>query len=182
MINIEQVSDGQAQEYLRRLREGDDLSHFGVTIKGFFDVVCREEGETVWEIHQPNLLTDYGRRTWAYGNFSSANFAIFTSPLAETPRADRYSLIDHSGQQQQMAYTSPANDAPSLSKAWSTTFGLPASNKTIASVGLRFNNMYDVGSVGPQCICCYSLLTPVKVQTTSQTLEISYRLTLSPGV
>jgi hypothetical protein len=182
MINIEQVSDDHAQEYLRRLKEGDDLSHFGISIKGFFDVVCREEGETVWEVHQPNLLTDYGRRYWAYGNFTGYDYAIFTSPIAETPRADRYTLADHSGQCQQAAFWYGTNDAPSVSKAWSNTFGLPASNKTIASVGLRSNATADAGAYGISSILCYSLLTPMKVQTTSQTLEISYRLTLSPGV
>lgn len=186
-MNIEVVSPEQAAEILaliespRSPNKNDSLFHLGVEIKGFFDVCCRnEDGSIDWEVHQPNLLTDFGRRAWMRDNIATGG--IFTSGVGEQPLVGRYSLFDSVGSSQAMnTNTAPAGDWNAWTKTWSTTFGVPASNRQISAVGLL---CYYAGSVGwgATGIMCYSLLTPTKVQTTSQSLEISYRLTLQPGV
>lgn len=188
MIKIEPIVGDQALEIIERLKKtaaekvGDVLDSFGCSIKGFFDVICREEAtqEVAWEAHQANLLTDFGRRSWWTWGITPGG--IFTSGVAETPMTTRYGLTEGAGTAQMQTNVAPTTDWGALTKYWSTTFGTPASNRPIAIVGLM-SNWGDVSmGRGAQNIVCYSLINPQKMQTTSQTLEISYRLTLQAGV
>jgi hypothetical protein len=186
MIDIEVVSPAQAQELLANLHgprheeAASELTFLGLSIKGFFDVVCREGEKVAWEAHQTNLLTDFGRRAWMYNSIAQAG--IFTSGVAETPSVGRNLLADAVGSSQtQVVTTAPTCDWNALTKTWSTTFGVPGSNRQIAIVGLLGSWSGAIGW-GAYGILCYSALSPIKTQTTSQSLEISYRLTLSPGV
>lgn len=191
MINVEPVSGPLAAEILALLKKPYDPSleetfeSFGVGIKGFFDVQCKnEDGSVAWELHQPNLLTDTGRRLWMYNGFYRGG--IFTSGVLDTPLAGRCSLVEGYGTSQTLSVdTGPSIDWGTISKSWSTTFGTPGSNRQIAMVGMHTNFIGAVQnnvSYGPQWIVCYSRVNPVKIQSTSQTLEISYRLTAQIGV
>ncbi len=148
-----------------------------VMIHGWVDAVCREaDGSVAWEIHQPNVFTDRGRREWANSGIRTTN--VFTSPGLEAASASRYTVLDDGAATsgQQAANVVPTVDTPTLTKTYATTFAAPAANRRIGCLGLGSWN----ASYGIYDILAYVLITPFKTQTTTQTLEISYRLTLTP--
>jgi hypothetical protein len=159
-----------------RQRASNKLTFGGVTIEGYVDLICREQDEIVWEVHQTNLLTDYGRRMWMNNLFYQA--CLFTSGIGEVPMASRYSLIEPTGFNQVTAVQTPVSSLAAGTKTWSYSFGIPAANRTVASVGLCSGTQSLYGATR---IMCYSLISPPKIQTTQQTLEISYRLTMIPN-
>jgi hypothetical protein len=183
MINVEEMS---LAEFFRLQKSGAEVvPYIGGTIKGFVDAVCRDadSGDVAWEIHQPNVFTDFGRRHWV-NTFLNTNIGIFTSGHSETPRIDRYSLHESYGGTivaQKQPDAAGSADWGTCSKYWSYTFGTPASIRPLACVGLASASAY-VGSSGIARVLAYSLLTPAKTQSTNQTLEISYRLTMTPTV
>jgi hypothetical protein len=179
MIEIHELSPEDSALILSAMR-GPPNASFGCSIKGFFDAVCRNpDGEVAWEIHQPNLQTDYGRRTWADRLYANS-LALFTSPVGEPALVSRYALFDHSGQAQITAAVTPTVDGNAITKTVSTIFNVPASNRQLAAVGLASTGLgITIGATG---VMCYSLINPVKTQTTIQTLEVSYRLTLQAAV
>ncbi len=169
-------------EFSPEIEEGDFIPYVGGALRGYFDVVCRnEDGSVDWEVHKPNLLTDYGRRM--FGVDFLAQCGIFTSPCAEAPNPLRYTLSENSGHAQWQGLASPSTDWNSITKNWSVTFGTPGFSRQVASVGLVASSGYTtVMSYGITAIVCYSIISPVKIQQASQTLEMSYRLTLQVGV
>lgn len=161
-------------------RKAEDLPSLGVELHGHFDVVCREEdGVVAWERHQDNLLTDLGRRRWLYDNIN--NPAIFTCGVAETPNSGRYFLGDNSQSTQVSTALAPTVDQNALTKTWSYTFAVPSQNRPIGIIGLCDSSNSNQNS-GAYTILCYSLLVPMKTQSTSQTLEVSYRLTMTAAI
>jgi hypothetical protein len=191
MIDVVPVTGPLAKEILDLLKEpyrpeGDEIKSFGMTIKGFFDVLCKNpDGSVDWEVHQPNLLTDTGRRLWMYNGIYRGG--LFTSGVADTPVAGRCSLNESYGTSQILTTdTVPTVDWGAITKSVSTTFGTPGSNRQIATVGFVTNfisaSYLNNVTYGPNWIVCYSRINPVKTQLTTQTLEISYRLTMKVGV
>jgi len=181
VIEIQELSPEESAFILATMRRASDGASFGCAIKGFFDVVCRNpDGDVAWEIHQPNLQTDFGRRVWAERQYSSG-LGIFTSPVGEVALSSRYCLLDHSGQTQISTGVAPTIDSNAITKTVSNTFATPAANRQLAVVGLA-STTYAVATFGATAIMCYSLINPVKTQTTIQTLEVSYRLTLQAAV
>jgi hypothetical protein len=188
MINISELGGEELQRMLREVRssqqlqvyDGDAITFAGVKLHGFFDAVCREEdGSSVWEVHKSNLLTDLGRRQFSYDSITQGS--VFTSPNTDVVSPLRYSLFDSSGHCQQMAMTTPTVDWGSWSKSWSTTFAVPGFYRTIGCIGVLGQHTW-LTTGGVSGILCYSLITPTKVQGPTQTLELSYRLTMQIGV
>lgn len=177
---VELISPAEMESFLSRFRGQKDtptIEGMGFRFEGFIDAVCREESsqEVAWELHQRNLFTDYGRREWM--NASIASFQVGTSPSAETPLLARYSLSDN-GQtsSSQSTSVSPTNNSSTNTKTFSTSFGTPSGNRQIGTIGLGiYNNLFGFDQV-----VAYSLITPIKTQTTTQTLEIVYRITITP--
>jgi hypothetical protein len=191
MINVEPITGPLAAEILALLRNPPSEKQqeentnvpigVGISIKGFFDMVCRNEDQSIsWEEHKSNIFTDYGRRRWMAGGISTGS--IFTSGVAETPRVDRYSLVEGWSTAQTMTAVAPSTDWGAWTKTWSTTMSAPGSNRQIACVGVIPAGAVLGVSYGARLMACYALINPVKTQTTSQTLEISYRLTMQVGV
>lgn len=180
-ISIAEANPDEVRAFLSQVKKPQVAKIFGVSfqIEGHIHVVCRElDGEPVWEVDQPNLITDMGRRFWMLRAFLNGNVA--TSPSSETPSLSRYSLPDNgsSSSSQSSGAITPSNNSPTNTKTYSTTFGTPSSNRTIGTIAL--GNYFSQFGLGQ--IVCYSVISPAKVQTTSQTLELTYRLTMTPVV
>lgn len=177
-------SPAEAEAILARL--GSPTRAQESMLKGFVDAVCREaDGSVAWEVHQANLLTDFGRRRFMLVGFpgtslNKANY-LFTSPGTESPLLGRTLLPDDgnaSSSQVTSVQIAPAYDTATLTNTWNNTFAAPAANRTIGLIGLTrlTHQSYGVGQ-----ILAYTLLSPAKVQTTTQTLEVQYRITLTPS-
>jgi hypothetical protein len=179
-VRVEQLGPEEAQRILAALRNEQcrELVALGVRIKGFIDAVCRnDDGSVGWEVHQPNLITDLGRRLWSFQWFGSTA-QIFICGVAETPLASRCALIDSNLSTAYATGATPTNDSNTNTKSWSFTFATPGSNRTVAAIGVAYPT--PAANFGAINIMAYSLLTPPKTQSTSQTLELSYRLTMTP--
>lgn len=189
MIEISELSLEEILEFSRK-HDREGALAIGGSIHGFVDAVCRDvdSGDPVWEIHQPNIFTDYGRMLWYNDTISlSSTLGIFTSDFAEIPRADRFTGINYrsgpggSTYYQWQGAISPSVDWGTASKYTSYTFGTPSVNRPIACVGMAWSGATSFAWAFTNIIC-YSLISPTKVQTTTQTLEISYRLSMSMSV
>jgi len=154
----------------------------GLQIRGEFEIVCREaNGEDVWSVKQPNLLTDYGRRFWMENRYSSARIAF--SQSTEPPNSTRYAITCDASNS--LAFTSvglaPTNDVVTFTKTFSTTFPSPPPvTRTLGSILLCTASTNLDTNLGIYGVCAYAVLTPAKTQTTTQTLEVVYRLSMTP--
>lgn len=153
----------------------------GLELKGSFEVTCREQtGEKVWSVQQDNLLTDFGRRVWMDGMFSSMKIGFTQS--TETPNPTRYLLAGDASNSLVFSSGSltPTNDSVTNTKTFSTTFTTPPVTRTLGTIALCWINTNTDTILGLYGIAAYSLLTPAKTQTTTQTLEVVYRISMSP--
>lgn len=179
--HVEVCSPEEAARLLKKL--GHEPARWPEKLlKGYVDLTCREaDGSVAWEVHQPNLITDYGRRRFLDGILHT--FYVVTSPSADAPANGRSGIIDYgtSGTvvaSQESTFVTPTYDAVTLTKTWNITFTAPAYNRALGCIGLT-----DVGSkpaFGVNGLIAYTLLSPVRTQTTSQTLEVLYRITINP--
>lgn len=182
------VSPEEAEEVLARLRRGGPsnknarrtaLLQGGIELKGSFEVTCREAtGEVAWTHKDENLITDFGRRAWMDNRFYNLNVGFSSS--TELPTAARSSLASDANQVFTSGNLSPSNNSSTHTKTISTTFGTPANNRTLGSIFIqRLNeNVNALGFV--HGMIAYALLTPPKTQTTTQTLEVVYKISMSP--
>lgn len=150
-------------------------------LRGSFGIVCREStGEEVWSVEQSNLLTDMGRRIWMDTALESARIAF--SQSIEPPNPSRYTICCDASNS--LAFTSitttPSNDSVTNTKTFSTTFTTPPVTRTLGTIMLCWNTTNTDANVGVYGIAAYALLTPAKTQTTTQTLEVVYRISMSP--
>lgn len=182
-MNIEVLPESVSAQIcaaLLREKATDAIEWQGFSIKGELELTAHEEdGSVAWHVPwQKNLITDYGRRRWAWDCFKTGR--VFFAAPQETPRFDRYSVLEFASSiSWQAADPAPTTDWAAMTKTWAYTFPVPGATRTIGMVGLcdGVNSGY-----GTFAINTYSLLTPVKTQTTSQTVELNYRLTLSVSV
>jgi hypothetical protein len=148
------------------------------------DAVCREaDGAVAWEVHQSNLITDLCRRRFFLYPLVGGASGVYcvTSPTVEAPLIGRVSLPDdgNASSSQASAQLTPTYDSLTLTKTWSATFAAPAANRAIGTIGLAAGGRNV--NFGPSLLVAYTLLSPSKVQTTTQTLEVLYRITLTPS-
>lgn len=183
ILNLTELSPSEAQEILRRMNErgkrtmvcGADME-----IKGSCEAVCRDAitGEVAWQLAQENTVTDYARQCWFEDSMPSSS--IFVAASTETPDFRRYSIctpVDGIASTSSGGITS-TNTTATLTKTWSTTFGTPSSTRTIGTIGLGSTD--GNSRMGIWGIRAYLLLSPPKTQTVNQTLEIVYKLSMSP--
>lgn len=176
-VRVQVCSPHEAEEIIQAM---GGHSPFAFRVEGWLDAVCRnvEDATIAWELHQQNLVTDVGRRHFA-GTGLRNTMNLFTSPSMEVPSIGRYGLLDDgnaSSSQASVGTLAATYDALTLTKTFPYTFGAPAANRTIGTVGI--GRRLPSGMFG---IVAYTLITPVKVQSTTQTLELQYRLTLTPA-
>lgn len=178
-MNITLLSPEESVKIISELKGGPGRGNHrainlvgGVSFVGSAEVTCREEktGEVVWHDKVENAITDYGRRRW----MDNLLYQMVIAASGNTEAIDfRRSL-----------YTGPGgtNDVPEtgtltvskvgMTGSWSTTFSAPSSTRTIGTIclGSRYDNQGLAVWAG-------LLLSPPKTQTTSQTLEVIYKLT-----
>jgi hypothetical protein len=170
--------DHVRQEKKKPVRE--IFSPFGV-IKGWAEIKCREEktGELVWEQTVDNIITDYGRRFW----FETLWHATPMGTYINTEQPD-YRRMSLNGPADATSIALSTNLTPSIDigtgiKTYSTTFGLPGSTRLIGTVALASLSHANSGLYG---IYSYLLLNPPKTQTTTQTLELVYKVSFTISV
>ena len=157
-----------------------ELFMYGVRVKGSFDLMAREGSDVAWEVHQDNLLTDYGRQYLSY-TFGLTTTGLFTSSNTDTPLVNRSLLASRYWD---INYTTGINatlwDSATGSKSFVyNSFGANGNLRTIGTVGLHNIGVAPEYYSGVGGVIAYSLITPSRTQTGTQTLELSYKLTLS---
>jgi hypothetical protein len=185
---VSTVSPEEAEELLRRLRAGGPTNknarrsailQGGIEMKGSFELIARDakSGEIEWAHAADNLITDFGRRAWMDMRFY--NLQIGFGASTETPTAARSALPGDSTQLFGSGNLTPSNNSVTNTKTLSTTFGTPANNRTLGTIWInRLNDGFLTGY--HPGILAYALLTPPKTQTTTQTLEVVYKISISP--
>lgn len=182
-------SPEEAAAALARLRAGGPenknnrptiATYEGLQLKGSFELTARdaESGEVAWTYQSENLITDFGRRYWM--DFRFAQIQVGFAASTEAPTAARCTLAGDVNQIFASGNLSPSNNSVTHTKTVSTTFGTPASNRTLGSIFLLRVNDGVVAVMGARGVIAYALLTPPKTQTTTQTLEVVYKISMSP--
>lgn len=155
----------------------------GLEIKGSFELKLRDAktGDVEWEHKQDNLITDFGRRYFSYNAFLSLYVGF--SPSLETPQIARYSLptdvtqtFDSTPLGAQNGSVTVATHTKQLGPYNFAT--PPSSNRTLGTIFLVTTST-DANS-GPMGMLAYALLSPARVQTTTQTLEVIYKFSMTP--
>jgi hypothetical protein len=188
---VELISEAEAESFLRRLKESPEnrtgkrslLFPFGLEVKGEFSLIARDakSGEIEWEHSQPNLLTDIGRRFWMENRFSS--FRLGFCPSTEAPNSGRYSIsTDPTANATFVTSTNltPTNAPATNTKTVSTTFTAPASNRTLGMIAVIGAGITASVNMGLFAVQAYAILTPPKTQSTTQTLEVVYKISMNP--
>jgi len=185
---VSTVSPEEAAEALARLRGGMYLNkperrtllmEGGLVMKGSFELIARDvkSGEIEWAHKDNNLITDFGRRVWMDTRLSS--FQLGFAASTETPSAARFSLAGDSTQLFNSGNLAPSNNNVTNTKTVSTTFGTPPNNRTLGTIWIHQPNV-SIATGFVQGVIAYALLTPPKTQTTTQTLEVVYKISMSP--
>lgn len=155
----------------------------GVRLAGEFSVTARDErsGEVEWQWSDKNLLTTYALQQWVFTRLNS--FRLGFMPARETPMVSRSSV---STDPTQCVISgdlgSGTIDSATNTRTLSTTFTTPASNRSLGTVFLGAPGVGITTQMGPPMLLAYSLLTPVKTQTTTQTIEVVYKISLTFSV
>ena len=186
---VEIISQREADEWLRQLRRTPGnpgaprtlVLPGGLELSGEFSLTARDakSGEIEWEHSGKNLITDYGRRRWMEQKWNAAIIAF--APSIEVPQLGRYSIATDSNQSFASGNMNPALTPATHTKTFSTTFGTPGVNRTLGIIALANGSLTtQVADRGIENLMSFALLTPPKTQTTTQTLEVSYRVSMNP--
>lgn len=153
----------------------------GFELSGRFELTCREalSGEVAWQLEQENLITDTGRSGFFEIGFTGTRLGF--APSQETPNILRNSVPTDGTQCFVSTGIIPVVTPATFTKQWTTTFGTPAANRTLGIIFISSTTgtATDVNQ-GATLLWSYSLLTPPKTQTTTQTLEVIYKLSMNP--
>lgn len=181
-LRVDLATPTEAEMYLAHARGRAPVREvhlgFGLALKGSAEMRCREEktGELVWEEKLDNIITDAGRRFWFDTYFGTMTLATYIS--SEPLDYRRYS-INGPADGTSLPVTAaqvPVVDGGLLTKTWSTTFAAPGSTRLLGMVSLSASN----ARVGTDSVYAYLLLSPTKTQSTTQTLELVYKVALLP--
>lgn len=159
------------------------LTAEGFELKGQFELTARDarSGEIEWQHSQDNLITDLGRVSfWTVG---WTNNVIGFVPSKETPIHTRNSISTDGSQSFVSTNLGSGSVTPSTyTKQYSFNFtGLPPANRTLGSIYMSYYNPSPQdGNFGPWHVWAFALLTPSKTQTTTQTLEVVYKISMNP--
>ena len=189
---VQLLSDRETDEFLAKMSNGFGPENSkarrtlvlpgGLELKGSFELTARDanSNEVEWQHADENLITDLGRRAWADLRLSS--YAVGFAPSTETPHTLRSALCTDPAQTFISAGLAQSNVPATHTKTVSATFTVPASNRTLGTIfiGPVSGNVNILE--GPTLIYAYALLTPARVQTTTQTLEVVYKISMTPVV
>jgi len=186
---VEIISQSDADTWLRQLRTTPGnpgaqrtlVLPGGLELSGEFSLTARDakSGEIEWEHSGKNLITDYGRRRWMEQKWGTGVIAF--APSIEAPQLGRYSVATDSTQSFASGPLTPGLTPATHTKTFSTTFGLPGINRTLGIIALGDSSpTIQVTNRGLEYLMAFALLTPPKTQTTTQTLEVNYRVSMNP--
>lgn len=162
-------------------------SHKGIVVDGFyfrgqFEIILRnaETGCIEWQHQQNNLMTDVARYQFWSGEFR--NMQLGFMPSTEAPMVARSSMPTDPSQCVMSGNLSggTVNQATYV-RTYSYNFNTPpVSNRKLGAVVWAY---YDHGinsRMGIPWLAAYSLLTPARVQTPLQTVEVVYKVSMTP--
>lgn len=183
------LSPAEAEQIMRRLGKGPERGSIrptlalpgGWELSGEYELTARDarSGEIEWQHKEKNLITDYGRRQWMNTRWHQAS--INFCPSIETPHFGRYSMSTDVTQHVGSADLTPAVNTVTHTKTFSTTFVVPSVTRTLGMIALGGYQLGGVvGNVGIVGLNSFALLTPPKTQTTTQTLEVVYKVSMNP--
>ena len=188
---VETLDAETTTRVLRQLQGGADpmkQSHRkmqlsgGFELHGVFELTARnaETGEVEWEHSQANLVTDYGRVCFAANNW--ANCFLGFMPSREAPSLSRITVSTDPTQ----CFVSGNQGAGTVTAGTYTrnfgpiTFSAPGTNRTLGTVYINTIGDGIAPQFGPYTLSAYAVLSPSKVQTTSQTVELNYKISMNP--
>lgn len=149
-------------------------------VEGIIDAVLKDaDGNILQHVHQHNLITDYFRLLFApTNNFAHHINAVFIHENSEPMHRKRTmmrTVLPGTFAQS----STPTLDGPSRIWTYQSVFAAPVTQRTIRTIGLcrdadasGFTGL-KLGVFG--IIAATRLSSPI-IQTTSSTLEVSYRL------
>lgn len=185
--SVSLIGPEEADALLRRFKKGPARSNVrtlvlasGLELVGEFSLQARdvESKEIEWEHSEKNLITDLGRRFWMDQHWNNAYVGF--APSIEPPHIGRYS-IGTDVNQVVATNVAPTNNPATHTKSFSTTYGVPGTNRTLGMIALSYSGQNAVvTNVGLGYLISYALLTPPKTQTTTQTLEVVYKVSMNP--
>lgn len=190
IYSVSVISPAEADAFLRRLKRGGPenlegrrsmVLSGGFELTGEFSLTARDarSGEVEWEHTEKNIITDLGRRTWQEARWHAANIAF--APSTQAPQSSRYSLGTDGTQCVESGAIAAVNTPATHTKQFSTTFGTPAANRTLATIVVgRYTGQVAYLNEGVKQLMAFALLTPPKTQTTTQTLEVVYKVSMNP--
>lgn len=183
--SVIELDSAEAQRILASLGEGgpgDGGLLGGFKMVGAIDATCRnvEDGSIAWHVEKKNLVTDHGRRRLMDAGITQ--MYVVVGPGTETPMIERYYYGDGpSGINSGSGAITPSYDAATMTRTWSTNFGVPSITRQVSLIGLcGISEGGALNGMGLFNLCAYTLLSQPKTQTTSQTLEVAYKITLTP--
>lgn len=180
-LKVQTASDEEVRAFMRKHGAHEDIQlSIGIKLSGEASLVCRdaETNEIVWEQQRKNLITDIGRRKWFDDAWANSYVALNSS--TETPDYRRSTVVTNSWSTNPVPTSgnlAPSVNTSLLTKTWSTTYGTPSSNRTLGTIALMGPRTDNYGML---TVYAYLLITPPKVQTTSQTLEVVYKISMNP--
>lgn len=186
---VEMVSPAEAESLIQRFRGGPENLNArrslvipgGFELVGEFSLTARDakSGAVAWEHADKNLITDWGRRQWMENKWAGGMTICF-APSTESPQSGRYSLGSDGSQCFESVSLTPVNAPATHTKTFSTTYTTPAQNRTLGTILLCRTTSSAVLDKGIVQVSAFALLTPPKTQTTTQTLEVVYKVSMNP--
>jgi len=188
------VNPEEAREVLARLRRGgpenrnatrEAILQGGIEMKGSFEIVAKdaESGEVAWSHQGENLITDSGRRIWMDYRFNIAQLGFSSS--TEPPMSARSSIASDSAQLFVSGNLTPTNNVVTHTKTFtcnstiSANYGSGQGNRNLGTIFLSGWSA-GLGTGYAKWVMAYALMTPPKTQTNTQTLEVIYKISMSP--
>lgn len=154
----------------------------GFFVRGKFELTLRnaETGNVDWHHEQDNLTTELARYQFWDNGFTSMQIGFV--PSTETPVTARSSISTDPSQCFYSGNLGAGSVNPSTyTRQYSVNFSSPPpANRTLGCVCWAYYNHGVNGYMGPENIAAYALLTPPKTQTTLQTLEVVYKISINP--
>ena len=138
-----------------------------------------EDGSIAEQGSGKNVFTRWGKRCLASGMFPTKLF-ILADERDTDPLWGNHFMAD---------LLTPtfvkvnefANDVSTLTRTFTSVFGLPSATRTIRKLALGYSNAVDIGNGSGTMLATHIVLTTPIVQATSQTFEVAYRLTIVLG-
>lgn len=189
---VQELTDAERQAFLRggfqalgRPLKPDHRKMLvdGFELKGWFEMTCRDarSGEVEWEHKQDNIITDFGRSEfWSFG---WTPLQLGFAPSTETPNLMRTTLLTDGSQTFSYGTSIAATVTPSTyTRTYGpVTFAQPGSNRTLGTLFTAYYTGTVVSAnLGVYYCWSYALLTPPKTQTTTQTIELIYKMSINP--